>query len=131
MQERDKRPDAPTHIDPAADPAAVLLAMQHSIAARLDTIAQTLFTAGLIADVLQRIWERSPREGQARLAELSLLAHDALLDVRGLLADLRLNGQSQAGGNASLSSDDASSGDDEASKDDEASEDHVSCHKES
>ncbi len=92
MQERHERPKAPTPNDPTTDPAAVLLAMQHSIAARLDTVAQTLFSAGLIADVLQRIWERSPREGQARLAELRLLAHDALQDVRGLLADLHPHG---------------------------------------
>jgi signal transduction histidine kinase len=97
MQERDEQPNAPPHIDPTADPAAALLAMQHSIAARLDTVAQTLFTARLIADVLQRIWERSPREGQARLAELRLLAHGALLDVRGLLADLRSNELPKAG----------------------------------
>jgi signal transduction histidine kinase len=56
---------------------------------RLDTIAQILFSAGLIADVLPRLWERDPQEGLTRQLELTLLTHRALAEVRKLLLDLR------------------------------------------
>jgi len=50
---------------------AAVLAERNRLARELhDAVTQTLFSASLIADVLPRIWERSPKEGQVRLAEL-------------------------------------------------------------
>jgi hypothetical protein len=96
MQERSERPHSPSPgagvnrvAESKADTSKTMLTLPGMIAARLDTIAQTLFTAGLIADVLQRLWERDPQEGRARLIELRRLARGALVDVRALLADLR------------------------------------------
>jgi signal transduction histidine kinase len=89
MQERNERTQESTHIDSSIDGAGTLLAMRQAVAARLDTIAQMLFTAGLIADVLPRLWERDPQEGFTRLAELRQLTLCALGDVRDLLAELR------------------------------------------
>ena len=54
-----------------------------------DAVTQTLFSASLIADVLPRIWERSPEMGQAKLAELRELTRGALAEMRTLLLELR------------------------------------------
>jgi len=54
-----------------------------------DAVTQTLFSASLIADVLPRIWERSPEVGRARLEELRELTRGALAEMRGLLLELR------------------------------------------
>jgi len=54
-----------------------------------DAVSQTLFSASLIADVLPRIWERNPQEGQKRLAELRQLTRGALAEMRTLLLELR------------------------------------------
>ncbi len=54
-----------------------------------DAVTQTLFSASLIADVLPRIWERSPETGQARLEELRELTRGALAEMRTLLLELR------------------------------------------
>ncbi len=101
MQARNEPPNDPARIhDSAFSPVeenTVLPGVERAIAARLDTIAQTLFTVGLIADVLPRLWERDPREGRVRLAELRRLSLAALADVRNLLADLRKNGLDDEG----------------------------------
>jgi signal transduction histidine kinase/ligand-binding sensor domain-containing protein len=54
-----------------------------------DAVTQTLFTTSLIADVLPRIWERNPAEGQRRLEEVRQLTRGALAEMRTLLLELR------------------------------------------
>jgi signal transduction histidine kinase len=54
-----------------------------------DAVTQTLFSASMIADVLPRIWERKPDEGQRRLEELRQLTRGALSEMRTLLVELR------------------------------------------
>jgi len=54
-----------------------------------DAVTQTLFAATLIAEVLPRIWERSPEAGAARLDELRALTRGALAEMRTLLLELR------------------------------------------
>ena len=54
-----------------------------------DAVTQTLFSASLIAEVLPRIWDRNPQEGQRRLAELRELTRGALAEMRTLLLELR------------------------------------------
>jgi signal transduction histidine kinase/ligand-binding sensor domain-containing protein len=54
-----------------------------------DAVTQTLFSASLIAEVLPRIWERDPDEGQRRLAEVRELTRGALAEMRTLLLELR------------------------------------------
>ena len=54
-----------------------------------DAVTQTLFSASMIADVLPKIWERNPEEGQRRLEELRQLTRGALSEMRTLLVELR------------------------------------------
>ena len=55
-----------------------------------DALAQTLFSASLIADVLPRLWERDPQEGLTRLDELRQLTRVALAEVHSLFDVLGL-----------------------------------------
>lgn len=54
-----------------------------------DAVNQSLFSAGLIAEVLPRLWERDPDEGRRSLEDLRRLTRGALAEMRGLLAELR------------------------------------------
>jgi signal transduction histidine kinase len=54
-----------------------------------DAVTQTLFSASLTAEVLPRIWERSPQEGLKRLDKLRELTRGALAEMRTLLLELR------------------------------------------
>ncbi|MCL5960627.1 MAG: GAF domain-containing protein, partial [Chloroflexi bacterium] len=54
-----------------------------------DAVTQTLFSASLIAEVLPRLWERSPDEARRRLEELRQLTRGALAEMRTLLLELR------------------------------------------
>lgn len=54
-----------------------------------DAVTQTLFSASLIAEVLPRLWERDPEEGQTRTEELRQLTRGALAEMRTLLLELR------------------------------------------
>ena len=54
-----------------------------------DAVTQTLFSASMIADVLPRIWQRNPAEGERRLSELRELTRGALAEMRTLLLELR------------------------------------------
>ncbi|NOZ28570.1 MAG: GAF domain-containing protein [Chloroflexi bacterium] len=54
-----------------------------------DAVTQTLFSAGLIAEVLPRLWQRDPEEGRRRLEELRQLTRGALAEMRTLLLELR------------------------------------------
>ncbi len=54
-----------------------------------DAVNQSLFSAGLIAEVLPRLWEKDPAKGQQSLGDLRRLTRGALAEMRGLLAELR------------------------------------------
>jgi PAS domain S-box-containing protein len=54
-----------------------------------DAVNQSLFSAGLIAEVLPRLWERNPKEGLQSLEDLRRLTRGAQADMRLLLAELR------------------------------------------
>jgi two-component system nitrate/nitrite sensor histidine kinase NarX len=54
-----------------------------------DAVNQSLFSAGLIAEVLPRLWEKDPDEGRRSLEDLRLLTRGALAEMRVLLAELR------------------------------------------
>lgn len=54
-----------------------------------DAVNQSLFSAGLIAEVLPRLWEQNPGEGRRSLEDLRRLTRGALAEMRGLLAELR------------------------------------------
>src|SRR6185295_7642889 len=54
-----------------------------------DAVTQTLFSASLIAEVLPRIFARSPAQGAERVEELRQLTRGALAEMRTLLAELR------------------------------------------
>jgi PAS domain S-box-containing protein len=54
-----------------------------------DAVNQSLFSAGLIAEVLPRLWERDPIEARQSLEDLRRLTRGALAEMRELLADLR------------------------------------------
>ncbi len=54
-----------------------------------DAVNQSLFSAGLIAEVLPRLWEKNPVEGRQSLEDLRRLTRGALAEMRALLAELR------------------------------------------
>ena len=54
-----------------------------------DAINQSLFSAGLIAEVLPRLWERDQEEARRSLEDLRRLARGAMAEMRALLAELR------------------------------------------
>jgi two-component system nitrate/nitrite sensor histidine kinase NarX len=54
-----------------------------------DAVNQSLFSAGLIAEVLPRLWERDPVEARHSLEDLRRLTRGALAEMRALLAELR------------------------------------------
>lgn len=67
-----------------------IVAERHRLARELhDAVTQTLFSANLIADVLPRIWQRSPDEGLQSLEELRQLTRGALAEMRTLLLEMR------------------------------------------
>jgi len=54
-----------------------------------DAVNQSLFSAGLIAEVLPRLWEQDPVDGMHSLEDLRRLMRGAQADMRLLLAELR------------------------------------------
>jgi two-component system nitrate/nitrite sensor histidine kinase NarX len=54
-----------------------------------DAINQSLFSAGLIAEVLPRLWERDQQEARRSLEDLRRLTRGAMAEMRALLAELR------------------------------------------
>ncbi|HSQ17124.1 MAG TPA: histidine kinase [Anaerolineales bacterium] len=54
-----------------------------------DAVNQSLFSAGLIAEVLPRLWERDPEEARHSLQDLLRLTRGAQAEMRALLAELR------------------------------------------
>lgn len=69
---------------------AAVVAERNRLARDLhDAVTQTLFSASMIADVLPKIWERSPEQGRQHLEELRQLTRGALSEMRTLLVELR------------------------------------------
>lgn len=56
-----------------------------------DSVTQTLFATSLIAEVLPRLWERSPEIGKQKVMEIRELTRGALAEMRALLLELRPN----------------------------------------
>ncbi|HET7144905.1 MAG TPA: PAS domain S-box protein, partial [Anaerolineales bacterium] len=54
-----------------------------------DAVNQSLFSAGLIAEVLPRLWERDQQEARQSLEDLRRLTRGAMAEMRALLAELR------------------------------------------
>ena len=54
-----------------------------------DAINQSLFSAGLIAEVLPRLWNRDQDEARRSLEDLRKLTRGAMAEMRALLAELR------------------------------------------
>jgi PAS domain S-box-containing protein len=54
-----------------------------------DAINQSLFSAGLIAEILPRLWAQDLVAGRQALEDLRLLTRGAQAELRGLLAELR------------------------------------------
>ncbi|MGA9532091.1 MAG: PAS domain-containing sensor histidine kinase [Anaerolineales bacterium] len=54
-----------------------------------DAVNQSLFSAGLIAEVLPRLWEQDQDEARQALKDLRRLTRGAQAEMRGLLAELR------------------------------------------
>lgn len=54
-----------------------------------DAVNQSLFSVGLIADVLPRLWERDQDEARKSLVNLRRLTRSAQAEMRALLAELR------------------------------------------
>ena len=54
-----------------------------------DAVNQSLFSAGLIAEVLPRLWDRDQALARQSLEDLRRLTHGAMAEMRALLAELR------------------------------------------
>ncbi len=54
-----------------------------------DAVNQSLFSAGLIAEVLPRLWDRDQEEARRSLEDLRRLTRGAMAEMRTLLAELR------------------------------------------
>lgn len=54
-----------------------------------DAVNQSLFSAGLIAEVLPRLWDRDQDEARIALEDLRRLTRGAQAEMRALLAELR------------------------------------------
>ena len=54
-----------------------------------DAVNQSLFSAGLIAEVLPRLWDRDQEEARRSIEDLRRLTRGALAEMRALLAELR------------------------------------------
>jgi PAS domain S-box-containing protein len=78
-----------TELHRQAQSMAVLEERQRLAQDLHDAINQSLFSAGLIAEVLPRLWEQDPTAARHSLADLHRLTRGAAAEMRGLLAALR------------------------------------------
>ena len=70
--------------------AAATLQERQRLAQNLhDAVNQSLFSAGLIAEVLPRLWDKDQAAGRQSLEDLRRLTRGALAEMRALLAELR------------------------------------------
>jgi len=66
------------------------IAERHNLAQNLhDAVNQSLFSAGLIAEVLPHLWDRDQESARRSLEDLRRLTRGAQAEMRGLLAELR------------------------------------------
>ena len=72
-----------------AESAAILEERQRLARDLHDAVSQTLFSASVIAQTLDRLWERGPELVRANLVELQKLTQGALAEMRNLLLELR------------------------------------------
>lgn len=72
-----------------AQSLAVLEERQHLARNLHDAVNQSLFSAGLIAEVLPRLWDRDQLEARRSLEDLRKLTRGAMAEMRALLAELR------------------------------------------
>lgn len=72
-----------------AQALAVLEERQHLARNLHDAVNQSLFSAGLIAEVLPRLWDRDQAEARRSLEDLRRLTRGAMAEMRALLAELR------------------------------------------
>lgn len=54
-----------------------------------DGVNQSLFSAGLLAEVLPRLWELDPEQGRQSLSDLHWLIRGAIAELREVLTELR------------------------------------------
>jgi two-component system nitrate/nitrite sensor histidine kinase NarX len=78
-----------TELNKQAQALAVLEERQRLARNLHDAINQSLFSAGLIAEVLPRLWERDQAEARRSLEDLRKLTRGAMAEMRALLAELR------------------------------------------
>lgn len=78
-----------TDLNRKAQDLAVLEERQRLARNLHDAINQSLFSAGLIAEVLPRLWERDQAEARRSLDDLRKLTRGAMAEMRALLAELR------------------------------------------
>jgi len=72
-----------------AQQAAMLEERQRLARELHDAVTQTLFSAGIIADILPRLWQKDQNEALKRITELRELTRGALAEMRTLLLELR------------------------------------------
>ncbi|HSH02922.1 MAG TPA: sensor histidine kinase [Anaerolineae bacterium] len=72
-----------------AQTAAILEERQRLAQNLHNAINQSLFSAGLIAEVLPRLWERNPEDARQSLQDLRRLTRGAQAEMRGLLVELK------------------------------------------
>jgi two-component system nitrate/nitrite sensor histidine kinase NarX len=72
-----------------AQALAALQERQHLAQNLHDAVNQSLFSAGLIADVLPRLWDRDQEQARRSLEDLRRLTRAAQAEMRALLAELR------------------------------------------
>ncbi len=78
-----------TELNKQAQELAVLEERQRLARNLHDAVNQSLFSAGLIAEVLPRLWERDQEEALQSLEDLRRLTRGAQAEMRALLAELR------------------------------------------
>lgn len=78
-----------TELNGQAQTLAVLQERQRLAQNLHDAVNQSLFSAGLIAEVLPLLWEQDQEDARRSLKELRLLTHGAQAEMRALLAELR------------------------------------------
>ncbi len=70
--------------------ARKMLEERHQLARNLhDAVNQSLFSAGLIAEVLPNLWDRDQAQARQSLEDLRRLTRGAMAEMRALLAELR------------------------------------------
>ncbi len=76
--------------DISAEQESAALEERERLARELhDSVSQTLFSAGMIADAMPRLWDKDQAMGQHDLEILSVLIRGASAEMRSLLLELR------------------------------------------